>query len=300
MVPCPKCKKDIQEIGATGQGICPNCGIVELVKAPIESQPFQKRFCQYCGRELPSGVSYCSNCGRQVKSEGAPLRPSTAIEKTSKPSKAWYLVPIFLTLIGSIIGYFALKDRDKKMARNIVIVGIVMAFVWISIIAAIPSPETTTTPQPQIITTSEPQKTTAALAEIKDLAYVKIFAGGYTDDADPEEDGLSIDISYYDSNSELINFRNTPVLAHIQVFGYRDILDTFDHEKMEVVYETSITIDHSMALKEMFGRYIRISFEDMAVNKDRYYIYGTVKVIVETSQGKFEGIHDLASLYAEK
>lgn len=43
-----------------------------------------------------------------------------------KPSKAWYLLPIFLGPIGGIIGYFLLKDRDKKMAEKLLIVGVIM------------------------------------------------------------------------------------------------------------------------------------------------------------------------------
>src|SRR5437879_3852548 len=46
-----------------------------------------------------------------------------------KPSKLWYLLPIFLNIIGGVIGYFVLKDRDRKFAERMLIVGAVMIVI---------------------------------------------------------------------------------------------------------------------------------------------------------------------------
>ena len=46
-----------------------------------------------------------------------------------KPSKIWYLLPIFLGPIGGIIGYFLVKDRDKKFAERLLIVGVIMIVI---------------------------------------------------------------------------------------------------------------------------------------------------------------------------
>lgn len=48
----------------------------------------------------------------------------------NKPSGAWYLVPIFFGIIGGIIGYFAIKDKDNGMASNLLITGIVFTIIW--------------------------------------------------------------------------------------------------------------------------------------------------------------------------
>ena len=130
-----------------------------------------------------------------------------------------------------------------------------------------------------------------------DLAYIRILASGYSDDADPEYEGLAIDILYCDSKSEDISFRGVSVTVHVEVFGYRSVLDTFDHEKMELVYETTVTVDHSMSLDEMFGKYIRIPFVDVRTDRNKYYEYGTVKATVTASGRDYSDFSDLAPLY---
>lgn len=46
-----------------------------------------------------------------------------------KPTKLWYLIPIFFGIVGGIIGYFAVKDNDQKLANNLLIIGIVMTLI---------------------------------------------------------------------------------------------------------------------------------------------------------------------------
>jgi len=47
-----------------------------------------------------------------------------------KPTRWWYLVPIFFCFIGGIIAYFILKDKNRKFATKLLIIGIVMSVVW--------------------------------------------------------------------------------------------------------------------------------------------------------------------------
>lgn len=53
----------------------------------------------------------------------------------TRPSAAWYLVPILLAIIGGIIMYFALRNRDKKMADRGILVG-ALAFIANIVIGA--------------------------------------------------------------------------------------------------------------------------------------------------------------------
>lgn len=60
------------------------------------------------------------------------------VASTSKrPSKAWYLLPIFLSIIGGLIMYFVLRNEDRKMARNGLILGVILTVAGIVISIAI-------------------------------------------------------------------------------------------------------------------------------------------------------------------
>jgi hypothetical protein len=82
-------------------------------------------FCSGCGKELPSpDADVCTSCGRLVKEE---LREATHGEKSLKKRSAWwYLLPIFFSIIGGVIAYFVLKEDDPKLAKNCLILGIVI------------------------------------------------------------------------------------------------------------------------------------------------------------------------------
>ena len=46
-------------------------------------------------------------------------------------SNWWYLVPIFLGLIGGIVAYFALRNDDRKKAKNCLFLGIILGIIGI-------------------------------------------------------------------------------------------------------------------------------------------------------------------------
>ena len=48
-------------------------------------------------------------------------------------SNFWFLLPIFLGLIGGIIAYFVLRQNDPKKAKNCLYLGIVLAIIGIMI-----------------------------------------------------------------------------------------------------------------------------------------------------------------------
>jgi hypothetical protein len=179
----------------------------------------------------------------------------------------------------------------KSVTQTLVSVALAL-LVCVPFVTGCAPPETVIAP---------PAETTPSLEKeqvIKDLAYIKILVLGYGDDADPEDDGISLDILYYDSKGEPVDFYDIPVLVTIELYGYRDVFDFLDHEKMEFVCKTQVTVDHSMRLTEMFGKYIRIPFENIPVNHSDYLDQGTMKVVVTTpKQGEFEAIQDLVWLY---
>ena len=46
-------------------------------------------------------------------------------------SNWWYLVPIFLGLIGGIIAYFALRNDDREKAKKCLYLGIILGIIGI-------------------------------------------------------------------------------------------------------------------------------------------------------------------------
>jgi hypothetical protein len=52
-------------------------------------------------------------------------------------SAAWWLLPFFFALIGGLVGYFLLKDRNRRTATNILIFGAVWTFVGIIFLVAL-------------------------------------------------------------------------------------------------------------------------------------------------------------------
>jgi|GWRWMinimDraft_13_1066021.scaffolds.fasta_scaffold34351_3 uncharacterized membrane protein YeaQ/YmgE (transglycosylase-associated protein family) len=55
------------------------------------------------------------------------------MEQVKSRSNTWYLLPIFVGLIGGVIAYFILRNDDPKKAKNCIYVGILLAAVGIII-----------------------------------------------------------------------------------------------------------------------------------------------------------------------
>jgi len=133
--------------------------------------------------------------------------------------------------------------------------------------------------------------------QLDGLSYITVMVVGYTDDADPENDGIAIDISYFDDKSELLSFTDIPIQVQIELYGYRNIMDTFDLSKAEKVYQGAISVDHSLRLGEMFGNYIRIPYEEINIDSSVFIEFGTISVTVDTPNGTFSDTEDLVLLY---
>jgi len=120
-------------------------------------------FCTSCGAELRSGASFCGKCGTTIEQGSfSPTSPAYKnprqelfeeyendyvgrIGGNSNPqprynnsqrngpyvgvSAAWWLLPIFFSVIGGIIAWVCVKDTDPRMAKNCLILGIVITVV---------------------------------------------------------------------------------------------------------------------------------------------------------------------------
>ena len=43
-----------------------------------------------------------------------------------KTSWVWYLLPILFSILGGIVGYFLLRDKDKKTAKTLIYIGLIV------------------------------------------------------------------------------------------------------------------------------------------------------------------------------
>jgi hypothetical protein len=76
----------------------------------------------------------CPNCGsRLVARKDKLVATAPRGPQKPKPTKAWYLAPIFLNILGGILGYLGVKDQDKKMAGRLLTIGVAVAIAGVVI-----------------------------------------------------------------------------------------------------------------------------------------------------------------------
>ena len=51
-------------------------------------------------------------------------------------SRWWYLLPIFLDIVGGVIAYFVLRSDDPQKARNCLLLGAVLFIIHAALFAA--------------------------------------------------------------------------------------------------------------------------------------------------------------------
>lgn len=104
-----------------------------------------------------STIEKCKNIIESIKSDTSTVETADETISRLKSSYVWYLVPLLLAFVGSIIGYLALKDRNKEMAKKIVAIGIIIGFVWFGLFFSLPKSDIK---QPHIVTTVTTQTST--------------------------------------------------------------------------------------------------------------------------------------------
>ncbi len=56
--------------------------------------------------------------------------PQTIDLESARPDRLWYLAPMFFSVVGGIIAYVAVKDRDKSMAETCLGLGFLVFLGW--------------------------------------------------------------------------------------------------------------------------------------------------------------------------
>ena len=91
-------------------------------------------YCSKCGNKIIENSNFCKNCETVViTNQESSKKKSGFVSKSHKRSPFWYILPIFLNLIGGIIAYFILKDSDHQKAKRTLILGIFLFLIPLSI-----------------------------------------------------------------------------------------------------------------------------------------------------------------------
>jgi hypothetical protein len=80
--------------------------------------------CPSCGKGTSPADIYCPNCGHQLRQASLQLLPNERV------SALWWLLPSLFILVGGIISYLLLRDRNRKVATHTLVFGIIWTFLW--------------------------------------------------------------------------------------------------------------------------------------------------------------------------
>jgi len=78
-------------------------------------------------------TKFCSNCGAEIDIK-AKICPKCGVEQPLIPEKVsnwWYVLAIFLGIVGGIIAWAVNRDRNPKKAIRFLIVGLVLPGIYI-------------------------------------------------------------------------------------------------------------------------------------------------------------------------
>ena len=113
-----------------GARFCFRCGVTtaRLTPEACPDRPTGEPVCDKCGEPLDAGHSFCSQCGQfptpstlpdtftLVTGRGGVPYPRADVSPSDsslsdRPTKAWYLLPWFLGLIGGLVRWLVVRDR---------------------------------------------------------------------------------------------------------------------------------------------------------------------------------------------
>jgi len=167
------------------------------------------------------------------------------------------------------------------MRKPQIIIGILLGAVLLVLGACAP----VLTPAPEESAPSA-EETTPALSPapekpptniIKDLAYIEGSGFGYSDDADPEDEGVQISFLWYDTKSEWIIFRNIPMSVEIELYPRGFDMKLGEYTLGRCIYKGQAQIDSSLSR-------IRIPFEDIKATPTTDFMFSVAKVTIHTPQ----------------
>ena len=136
MEKCPQCNTDRPQ-DEQGQylAFCDECGHKFAASSEPQSQPQTLQSETSDGASGSQSKSFEEYENDYVGRIGGNSNPQPRYNNSQRNgpyvgvSAAWWLLPIFFSFIGGIIAWAGVKDRDPRMAKNCLILGIILTVV---------------------------------------------------------------------------------------------------------------------------------------------------------------------------
>jgi len=176
------------------------------------------------------------------------LGKATAVKNMEVTLKAGQTKTVAFTTTVDVIPQDTLLD-SLRATYQVNVNGKVGQF---TVTAPTPAPPTPAPPTPAPPTPEELE----AKQVITDLAYIKVSAWPYSDDADPEYEGVSITVSYYDSKSKSFTPSGVSVEVTVELYWYTNYPSIYQ-KRFIVEYP-----DYS-GLPLLLGEVVRIPYKDI-------------------------------------
>jgi Mg-chelatase subunit ChlD len=130
---CPQCGTP----SVSGSGFCAKCGAsltANTTQPAVHAVQYPAlTYCPQCGATNAAGSGFCNKCGSSMilpNVEPARAYSQTQAPAADKPSPLWWVLPFFLLLVGGLIAWAALQNRDRNLARRL----LVFSLAWTTLV----------------------------------------------------------------------------------------------------------------------------------------------------------------------
>lgn len=137
---CPKCGSQTYQEAS----FCVRCGSTLELSAPLASMTGSTAaqssvFCPRCGAANAPGSAFCNKCEVAIQPDARLSKNQASRKEEKKVSWAWWLLPIFLALLGGLIAWAAVRKEDPKLAGRILMLGVtITALLFWAIVSNLP------------------------------------------------------------------------------------------------------------------------------------------------------------------
>lgn len=131
MKTCPKCG----ELNGDNNTICYKC------KNDISDITTVRRYCKYCKEIYTPRTKECPKCGMPTI-EYDPINMSQVHNRKNAVEPWMYIIGFLIPIVGIVLGCIQVGKDDKTGGRNLLILSIISAFIYVIIYASMISGST--------------------------------------------------------------------------------------------------------------------------------------------------------------